>query len=192
MITTQMTKDNWNLTKNKLKQKWPALTDADLQCSEGGHDALVGRIEQRTHQDRDAIELAIKDCAPEGACATTTSAATAPTVRATAATDKPAAQPENQKHWVATSAKLKQKWPALTDDDLKFVEGGREALLGRIEKRTGETRDTVEKVVKECSGGTCCSTTSAPVAPTAKPGVNFPTASVTPVQPQPATTGRAA
>jgi len=182
-MTTQITKDNWNLTKAKLKQKWPALTDADLQCTEGGHEALVSRIEQRTSQDRDAIELAIKDCAPVGACAaTTTSATTAATVPAAA----PAAKPENPEHWAVTSGKLRQKWPALTDADLQFAVGGREALLERIQQRTGETRDTVEKVVKECSGGTCCTT------PAANTGVNFPTASVAPVQPEPATTGRAA
>jgi len=193
MITTQMTKDNWNLTKNKLKLKWPALTDADLQCTEGGHDALVSRIEKRTCQDRDAIELAIKDCAPVGACATTPATSKVPTTPASgaAASTVPAVEPENREHWVATSAKLKQKWPALTDADLKFVIGGREAMLERIQKRSGATRDTVEKVVKECSGGSCCSTAAASSAPSAKTGVNFPTAPVS-SRPVAATTGRAA
>ena len=47
--------------------------------------------------------------------------------------------------WNITKGKLKQKWAKLTDDDLQFVEGKQEELLGRIQKRTGETREAVEK-----------------------------------------------
>ena len=54
--------------------------------------------------------------------------------------------------WNITKGKLKQKWAKLTDDDLQFAEGKQEELLGRIQKRTGETREAVEKAVKEaCS-----------------------------------------
>src|SRR5471032_774301 len=119
-MTTQITKDNWNLTKTKLKQKWPTLTNEDLQCTEGGHEAILGRIQQRTGQTRDAVEQAIEDCAPVGACASTTSSRTAAPFPATTPAGKPVATPENQEHWVATSSKLRQKWPALTNDDLKF------------------------------------------------------------------------
>jgi uncharacterized protein YjbJ (UPF0337 family) len=56
--------------------------------------------------------------------------------------------------WNITKGKLKQKWASLTDDDLKFVEGMSDELLGRIQKRTGETREAVEKAIKE-SGGAC-------------------------------------
>ena len=52
--------------------------------------------------------------------------------------------------WNITKGKLKQKWAGLTDDDLQFVEGQQEELLGRIQKRTGETRETVEKAINEC------------------------------------------
>ena len=55
--------------------------------------------------------------------------------------------------WNITKGKLKQKWAKLTDDDLKFVEGQNEELLGRIQKRTGETRQAVEKAFKEFSAG---------------------------------------
>jgi len=53
--------------------------------------------------------------------------------------------------WNITKGKLKQKWAKLTDDDLPFAEGKLEEVLGRIQKRTGETRETVEKAVKEAS-----------------------------------------
>ena len=59
--------------------------------------------------------------------------------------------------WNITKGKLKQKWAKLTDDDLQFAEGKQDELLGQIQKRTGETREAVEKAVKESSAG-CCST----------------------------------
>ena len=58
--------------------------------------------------------------------------------------------------WNITKGKLKQKWAKLTDDDLKFVKGQQEELLGRIQKRTGETREVVEKVVKEYNESCGC------------------------------------
>ena len=56
--------------------------------------------------------------------------------------------------WNITKGKLTQKWANLTDDDLQFVEGKQEELFGRIQKRTGETREAVEKAVKD-SCSTC-------------------------------------
>ena len=56
--------------------------------------------------------------------------------------------------WTITKGKLKQKWATLTDDDLQFAEGKQDELLGRIQKRTGATRDAVEQAVKEASS--CC------------------------------------
>ena len=57
--------------------------------------------------------------------------------------------------WNITKGKLKQKWAKLTDDDLQFVEGKQEELLGRIQKRTGETREVIEKVLEK-SLSACC------------------------------------
>ena len=51
--------------------------------------------------------------------------------------------------WNITKGKLKQKWAKLTDSDLTYVEGQQEELRGRIQKRTGETREAVEKALKE-------------------------------------------
>ena len=53
--------------------------------------------------------------------------------------------------WNITKGKLRQKWAQLTDDDLTYAEGKQEELLGRIQKRTGETREAIEKAVKEFS-----------------------------------------
>ena len=53
--------------------------------------------------------------------------------------------------WNIAKGKLKQKWAKLTDDDLQYVEGQQDELLGRIQKRTGETREAVEQAFKEFS-----------------------------------------
>ena len=58
--------------------------------------------------------------------------------------------------WNIITGKLKQKWAKLTDDDLQFAEGKSEELLGRIQKRTGATREVVEKAIKDASGNCNC------------------------------------
>ncbi len=56
--------------------------------------------------------------------------------------------------WNILKGKIKQKWAKLTDDDLVFVAGKEDELIGRIQKRTGEVRENVEKALNEA----CCST----------------------------------
>lgn len=51
--------------------------------------------------------------------------------------------------WNIIKGNLKQKWATLTDDDLQFIDGKQDELLGRIQKRTGETREAVEDAIKE-------------------------------------------
>ncbi len=55
--------------------------------------------------------------------------------------------------WNITKGKLKQKWAKLTDDDLSYVDGKQDELLGRIQKRTGQSREAVEKAIKEATEG---------------------------------------
>jgi uncharacterized protein YjbJ (UPF0337 family) len=54
-------KGNWNITKGKLKQKWGRLTDDDLDIASGNVDEVIGRIQKRTGERREAIERAIED-----------------------------------------------------------------------------------------------------------------------------------
>ena len=57
--------------------------------------------------------------------------------------------------WNIAKGKLKQKWAKLTDDDLQYVEGKQEELLGRIQKSTGESREAIEKAIKDATSGDC-------------------------------------
>jgi uncharacterized protein YjbJ (UPF0337 family) len=56
---------------------------------------------------------------------------------------------EMKGNWNMAKGKLKQKWASLTDDDLRFEEGKDDELIGRIQKRTGQTREQVEKALDE-------------------------------------------
>ena len=58
--------------------------------------------------------------------------------------------------WNITKGKLKQKWAKLTDDDLQYVEGKTEEMLGRIQKRTGESREAIQKALHDACGHCGC------------------------------------
>lgn len=47
--------------------------------------------------------------------------------------------------WKETSGKLKQKFGALTDDDLRWEEGKEEEMLGRIERKTGQAKEKIKE-----------------------------------------------
>ena len=49
--------------------------------------------------------------------------------------------------WHEIAGKLKQKYADLTDDDLLFVEGKDEELLGRLQKCTGQTKEALRKQI---------------------------------------------
>lgn len=46
----------WDQLKGKAKQAWGDLTDDDLDVAEGEYDELVGKLEERTGETREAIE----------------------------------------------------------------------------------------------------------------------------------------
>ena len=55
--------------------------------------------------------------------------------------------------WKQLKGKVKQKWAKLTDDDLTYVDGQRDQLLGRLQERYGIAKDQAEKQVKEWEKG---------------------------------------
>jgi uncharacterized protein YjbJ (UPF0337 family) len=52
--------------------------------------------------------------------------------------------------WNIVKGKLKQKFAQLTDDDLQYIRGKEDELIGRIQKRTGQAKEDVEKAVVTC------------------------------------------
>ncbi len=45
--------------------------------------------------------------------------------------------------WNEVKGKAKQAYADLTDDDLLYEEGKEDELVGRLQKKTGKTRDQV-------------------------------------------------
>ena len=54
-----------------------------------------------------------------------------------------------QGNWHIAKGKLKQKYANLTDNDLRYVDGKEEELIGRIQKSTGATRDEIEHLLAD-------------------------------------------
>ncbi len=51
--------------------------------------------------------------------------------------------------WNEIKGKLKQKYADLTDDDLTFIEGKEDELLGRLQQRTGRTREQLRGEIEK-------------------------------------------
>jgi len=56
-----------------------------------------------------------------------------------------------QGQWNQVRGELKKKWGQLTEDDLKFTNGNIDQLIGRIQSKTGEARDAIEKFLGEAT-----------------------------------------
>ena len=52
-------------------------------------------------------------------------------------------------NWNVLKGKLKQSYSNLTDDDLYYVEGKEDELLGRLQKKTGKTKEELNKWLRE-------------------------------------------
>jgi len=66
-INTQELQGQWNQLRGQVKQKWGQLTDDDLQIQGGNVDQMVGRIQQRTGEGREAIEKYLTELTSRGA-----------------------------------------------------------------------------------------------------------------------------
>ena len=54
-----------------------------------------------------------------------------------------------QGKWQQVKGSVKQNWGNLTDDDLTYIDGARDKLIGRIQERYGIQRDEADRLVKK-------------------------------------------
>ena len=54
-----------------------------------------------------------------------------------------------QGNWNEIKGKLRSKWGSLTDDDLTIFNGNVEQLVGAIQRKTGEARESVEQFFEQ-------------------------------------------
>jgi uncharacterized protein YjbJ (UPF0337 family) len=52
-------------------------------------------------------------------------------------------------HWKQICTKMKEKWASLTDDDLRFLDKTKAALIAKVHERTGLESDTTERQVDQ-------------------------------------------
>ena len=50
-------------------------------------------------------------------------------------------------NWNELKGKLKAKYGELTEDDLAYAEGQEEQLLGKVQEKTGETKENLKKML---------------------------------------------
>ena len=50
--------------------------------------------------------------------------------------------------WNEAKGKLKQKYGQLTDDDLTFVEGKDDELLGRLQQKLGKSKEVLRAEIE--------------------------------------------
>jgi uncharacterized protein YjbJ (UPF0337 family) len=50
-------------------------------------------------------------------------------------------------NWNEIKGKLKQKFSTLTDNDLLFVEGKKDELIGRLQIKLGKTKEEVRALI---------------------------------------------
>jgi uncharacterized protein YjbJ (UPF0337 family) len=51
-------------------------------------------------------------------------------------------------NWEEQKGKLKQKFASLTDNDLLFVEGKKEEMMGKLQIKLGKTKDELNKIIQ--------------------------------------------
>ena len=69
MVNAQALQGQWNQIRGELKKKWGQLTEDDLRFNNGNIDQLVGKIQQRTGEAREAIEQFLTEATSQGASA---------------------------------------------------------------------------------------------------------------------------
>jgi len=52
-------------------------------------------------------------------------------------------------NWNELKGKLKQKYGQLTDDDLAFTQGKEDELLGRLQKRLGQDKESIRSTIEK-------------------------------------------
>lgn len=52
-------------------------------------------------------------------------------------------------NWDETKGKLKQQFAMLTDNDVMFVSGKQDEMLGRLQVKLGKTKEEIYKLIAE-------------------------------------------
>ena len=56
---------------------------------------------------------------------------------------------EAKGNWNEQKGKLKQKFAAVTDNDLMFAEGKKDEMLGKLQVKLGKSKEELHKIIAE-------------------------------------------
>ncbi len=56
---------------------------------------------------------------------------------------------QTQGRWDRVSAKIKQTWGDLTDDEVKKAEGNKDELIARIREKYGDSKETIAEKLNQ-------------------------------------------
>ena len=76
MPNQQIFEGDWNEIKGKIRQKWGQLTDDALPRNRGNADQIIGIIQRKTGETREAIGRYLQEVSGDTASAVGTAAAT--------------------------------------------------------------------------------------------------------------------
>ncbi len=76
MTNQQILEGDWNEIKGKLRQRWGQLTDDDLPQIRGDVEQIIGAIQRKTGEAREAIEQYLQEVCGSAASAIGTAAET--------------------------------------------------------------------------------------------------------------------
>lgn len=113
---------HWNQIKGKLKEKFGKLTDDDFLRINGKREELVGKLQVLYGSNKEKIDQQIKEV------------------------ENAYYSDELRNHWNEIQTQLKQKWNALTEDDIQRIKGRSDQLISQLQERYRFNR---EKAVAE-------------------------------------------
>lgn len=111
---------HWNQIKGKLKEKFGKLTDDDLLKISGKRDELVGKLQTLYGSNKEKIDQQLKEI------------------------ENSFYSEELRNHWNELQSKLKQKFNALTEDDIKRIKGKSDQLILQLQERYHFNKEKAE------------------------------------------------
>lgn len=60
-MDSNISKGNWKIFKGKVQTRWGKLTNDELDVAEGNREQLVGLVQKRYGEAKDAIEKELDD-----------------------------------------------------------------------------------------------------------------------------------
>ncbi len=139
----QQTMSRWDELKRRVRMEWQELRAEDLDdVPDDDRVALVRRIQERTGQDWEAVSRRL---AASGGTADLRSDSL----------DQPGQFELDDRNggtmsaeWESVKRLARQRWAALTDDDMEVDHDDYDDLAARISVRTGESAESVLDIIR--------------------------------------------